>query len=101
MILPLRVLGNPFTNWILSGLAIGPMTRATVWLISFRIRPSSDLVAVEDHIRIDTLPFYLMRISHHRALHNARMHVDRIFNFRRTDPVPAYIQDVIHPPVIR
>src|SRR3982750_3085298 len=41
MIFPLLVLGRPFTNWILSGLAIGPITRETVERISFRVSSSS------------------------------------------------------------
>lgn len=30
MIFPLLVFGNPVTNWILSGFAMGPMIRETV-----------------------------------------------------------------------
>src|SRR6187402_366837 len=55
------------------------------------------LIPVENYIGIDTLSLYVMGISYHRALDHARMHIDRILHFRRTDPVPADIQDIIHP----
>ncbi len=53
---------------------------------------------IGDHVGVNSLPFYVVRIANHRTLHNARVHVDRVFNLGRSNAVSGYVQHIIDTP---
>ena len=50
-----------------------------------------------NHISINALSFYIMRISHHSTFHHTCMHINGILHFGCTNAVTAYIQYIIYP----
>ena len=55
------------------------------------------MMAVKYHISINSLPFYIMGITHHGTFYHACMHIDGIFYFCCSNTMAAYIQHIIHP----
>ena len=96
MILPDRVLGRPGANWIMSGVAIGPISLRTCATRSFRSSSPPALARHQGHVAVDPLPLDVVRIADDRRLRHFGMGDQRAFYFRRAEAVPGNIEHVIN-----
>src|SRR5579872_2030568 len=56
------------------------------------------LVSAEDHISVNSLTLYLVRIAYDSALDDPRVHIDGVLDLCRADPVATDIQDIVDAP---
>ena len=103
MILPLRVLGRASANWILSGVAMGPISLRT-WshqvFLQFVASPDAGFQGDEG---VDALPLISWGMPHDRGLGHLGMADQGALHLGGADAVAGDVDDVVdaaHEPVV-
>ena len=95
MILPERVFGRPGANWIISGVAIGPIslrTQCNKFLSSRRVGASP---CHQRDIGVDALALDVVRIADHGGFGDFRMRNECAFDFGGAEAVAGDVDDII------
>ena len=103
MILPERVLGRPGANWILSGVAIGPISLRTCPTRVFFRSSVGSTPCFERHVGVDPLALDVVRVADDRRLGDRLVADQRALDLGGADPVAGdvdHVVDAAHQPEV-
>ena len=98
MILPERVLGSPGAHWMMSGLAIAPISAAHSATSSARNCSVGSTPCIGRDVGVDALALDVVGEADHGGLGNLLVQHQRALDFGRAHAVAGDIEHVVHAP---